>query len=278
MVLDPARASLFGIAADLAYHDHRVRLGFVVEELHHVDMLQSVHRVAANAHARRLPETLLHQLSNRFVGQGAGARHHANAALLVNVAGHDADLDLVGRNDAGTVGTDENRLLALHLLARANHVAHGHALGDANDEIELGVDRLVDRRGGERWRHIDDRHRRAGPLFGFLHGAKDRYAFELLPGLLRIDAGNVALAAMGIVARHAGMKLAGLTGDALGDDLAVLADENTHDVSLLVGDGGNDFLRRCLRLVDTETRHAARRGYAVFAQDLLAPIFVNIHE
>src|SRR2546425_8366190 len=71
---------------------------------------------------------------------------------------------------------------------------------DANDEIELGVDRLVDRRGGERWRHIDDRHRRAGPLFGFLHGAKDRYAFELLPGLLRIDAGNVALAAMGIVA------------------------------------------------------------------------------
>src|SRR5207245_9665255 len=129
MVLDPARTSLFGIAADLAYHDHGVGLRIVVEHLHHVDMLQAVHRIAANAHARRLPKTLLHQLANGFVGESTGARHHADAALLVNVAGHDADLDFVRRNYARTVVPDETRLLALHLLARANHVAHGYALG-----------------------------------------------------------------------------------------------------------------------------------------------------
>ena len=40
---------------------------------------------------------------------------------------------------------------ALHL----HHVEHRDALGDADDELELGVDRLEDRVGRERRRHVD---------------------------------------------------------------------------------------------------------------------------
>ena len=44
------RGGLLVAAADLADHDHRVGVGIVVEHLQHVDVLESVHRVAADAH------------------------------------------------------------------------------------------------------------------------------------------------------------------------------------------------------------------------------------
>ena len=56
------------------------------------------------------------QLPDGLVGQGAGAADHADAAGLVDVAGHDADLALVGRDDAGAVGTDQARLRAFESL------------------------------------------------------------------------------------------------------------------------------------------------------------------
>src|SRR3982750_1363487 len=42
--------------ADLADHDDRVGVGILVEELHDVDVLQSVDRVAADSDRARLPE------------------------------------------------------------------------------------------------------------------------------------------------------------------------------------------------------------------------------
>ena len=154
--LDPPRTGLLGIAANLAHHDHRIGVGVVVEHLHDIDMLQSVDRVAADANASRLTQPALHQLTDRFVGQRPRARHDTDAPLLVYLAGHDADLDLVGRDDAGTVGADEDRLFALHAVTRANHVAHRDAFGDADDQFELRIDSLVDRGGGKGWWHVDD--------------------------------------------------------------------------------------------------------------------------
>ncbi len=57
----------------------------------------------------------------------------------------------------GQFGPSSSVLLPLHPVARADHVAHRDAFGDADDEVEPGVDRLVDRRGGERRRHVDRR-------------------------------------------------------------------------------------------------------------------------
>ena len=43
------------------------------------------------------------ELPHGFIGQGPGARYHAYVAFLVDVAGHDADLALAGRDHAGAV-------------------------------------------------------------------------------------------------------------------------------------------------------------------------------
>ena len=119
-------------------------------------MLQSIDRIAADAYTGRLAQSTLHQLTDRLVGQCSRARDDANAPLLVYLARHDADLDLVGSDDAWTVGTNKDRLLALHAVTRANHVAHRDAFGDADDQVELGVDSLVDGGRGKGRRDVDD--------------------------------------------------------------------------------------------------------------------------
>src|SRR3989338_7899785 len=118
VVLDPARAFFLVAAADLADHDDRIGIRVVVEQLHHIDMLHAVDRIAADADAGRLPHAQRGELPDRLVSQRAGARYHADAALLVDVPRHDADLDFVRRNQPRTVRPDQYGALALHPVAR----------------------------------------------------------------------------------------------------------------------------------------------------------------
>src|ERR1700694_1639157 len=224
----PTRTGLLGVAADLAHHDHRIGVGVVVEHLHDVDVLQSVDRVAADADTGRLAQPALHQLTDRFVRQCSRARDDADAALLVYLPGHDADLDFIGRDDAWTVGTDEDGVFALHAVTRANHVPDRYAFGDADDQVELGVDSLVDGGSGKGRGHVDDGDGRSGAFLGFLHGAVDRNTVEALTRLVGIHAGNKAVRAVGVVAAHAGVEGSSLARDALGHDLGVPADGDAH--------------------------------------------------
>ena len=107
----------------------------------------------------------------------------------MNVPRHDADLDLIRRDNTRTVRTEQQCASSLHPVARANHVTHRNALGNADDEIQIGIHRLVDRGRGERRRHVNHAHIRAGRVFRFLYGRVDRNALEVLAGLL----GQVAL-------------------------------------------------------------------------------------
>src|SRR5438105_4803692 len=146
----------------------------------------------------------------------------------MDVAGHDADLELVGRDHTRAVGTDEQRAPAPHPVLGAHHVPHRDALGDADHEIEVRVDRLLDRRRREGRRHVDHRDVGAGRLLGVGHRAVDRDSLEVLAGLLGIDAGDVARLAVGIGAAHLRMELAGRAGDPLSHYPRVLVDEDAH--------------------------------------------------
>src|SRR5690606_17856066 len=92
-------------------------------------------------------------------------------------------------------------------------------------------DRFPDRIGRARRRHVDDRDGRAGLRARFLHAGEDRDALEVLAGLLRIDAGDESGLAVGVVAAHPRVELAGLAGDSLRDDLGVLVDQDRHALS-----------------------------------------------
>src|SRR5271165_120014 len=64
----PARAGFLVVAADFSHHDHGVGLRVLVEHPHHIDMLQAVDRIAADADAGGLAESQFHQLTHRLVG------------------------------------------------------------------------------------------------------------------------------------------------------------------------------------------------------------------
>src|ERR1700730_1574217 len=233
VILDPRSRNFLVGATDLSDHDHRIRFRIVVEELQHVEMLEPVDRIATDAYRRRLSQVEFCQLRNGLVGQRPRSRYHADAPFAMNVAGHDADLDLVRRDNAGAVRPEQQRLRALHTITGANHVADRNALGDTNHQIELRVDGFVDRGRGKGRRYVNDADRRAGGLLCFAYRRVDRNALEVLSRLFRIDPGDEALPSVGIIAAHASMELARLAGNSLRDDLGILVDQNAHSDSWL---------------------------------------------
>jgi len=139
--------------------------GSSLNSLDDIEVARAVDRVAADADGGRLAEALRGELEDGLVGESAGAGDDADMALLVDVAGGDADaaaaVALVagaGRDEAGAVGPDEAGLLACDGALHADHVLDRNALGDADDEVEAGVDALEDGVGGE-WRRDEDHAR-----------------------------------------------------------------------------------------------------------------------
>src|SRR5688572_4712903 len=146
----------------------------------------------------------------------------------MDMAGHDADLDLIRRDDAGAVRTDEERAFALHAVLRNDHVAHRDTLGDADHDIQVRFHRLLDRRGGERRRHIDHGDVSARLRLGVFDGAEDRNALEILARLLWIHPGYETRLSVGIRPARLRVELAGLSGDALRHHPGVPVDEDAH--------------------------------------------------
>ena len=110
VLADPVGGVLLGLAAYLADHDDALGLGVVGEALQTVDEVGAVERVSTDAHAGGLAQAHGGGLCDGLVGQGAGAGHHADLSLGVDVPRHDADLALVRLDDAGAVGADQSAL------------------------------------------------------------------------------------------------------------------------------------------------------------------------
>src|SRR5690606_21452625 len=81
---DVRGCSLLVATADLADHHDALGLRVALEQLDHVDEVHAAHRIAADAHAGALPQADLRGLVDRLVGERAGTRHDAHAALLVD--------------------------------------------------------------------------------------------------------------------------------------------------------------------------------------------------
>src|SRR6056297_606201 len=214
-----------GGAADFADHDDRLGLVIVEEPFQHVDMLGPLDRVAADADAGGLAKAHIGGLLDRLVGERARARHDADLATLVDMAGHDADLAGVRRDDAGAVGADQLGVRGFQRALDAHHVQNRDTFGDADDHFHLGVDRLEDRVGGEGRRDIDHRRVRAGLVPGLVDRVEDRQVKMRLAAL----AGGHAADHLGAIGdRLFGVESALRAGEALTDHLGVFVDEDCH--------------------------------------------------
>ena len=100
-----------------------------------------------------------------------------------------------------------------------------NAFGDGDDERDLGLDRLADRVGRARRRHIDHAGVGAGFRLGLGDGVEHRQPEMRRAAFARRGAAD-HLGAVGD--RLLGMEGAVLAGEALADDLGVLVDEDGH--------------------------------------------------
>ena len=142
-----------------------------------------------------------------------------------DVARHDADLALARCHDARAVRADKTALRAAEGPLDPDHVEDRNALGDADDERDLRIDRLEDRVGGKGRGHVDDAGVGAGGGFGLGDGVEDREAEMDLPALPRRDAADHLRAVLdGLL----GMERAVLAGKALADDAGIGIDEDGH--------------------------------------------------
>ncbi|EAU64946.1 conserved hypothetical protein [Stigmatella aurantiaca DW4/3-1] len=280
-----ARHVLGGIllrrAADLADHDDRVGLGVRVEQLQHVHEVGAVDRVTANAHRGGLTQAQLGELVHGLVRQRARARHHADAARLVDVARHDADLALgLGGDDAGAVRPDEaHARLALQVALGPDHVVDGDALGDGDDEGDARVRRLHDGVGREGRRHEEDRGVGAGLLHRVRHRVEDGHlALEVGATLTGGDAADELRAVLQHLLR---VERTGRARDALAEDLRIVIDEDAHGFlkGVWVSEEARDLLDRrhgLLRGLPQVVRRGD--GKARVAQELLALLHVGALE
>ena len=94
-------------------------------------------------------------------------------------------------NNSRTIWPDEAGLGAAHRLFDFHHVVDRDAFGDADDQIQPGVDPLENRIRGK-WRGDENRrHRSARLLHSLTHGVKDRHIVrEELTSLAGRDAGH----------------------------------------------------------------------------------------
>ena len=224
--LDPGRRLFFRGAADLTNQDYRFRLRVLLEQLQAVDITGADHRVAPDADAGRLPQSDLSQLVHRLVGQGTAAADHPDRALLVNECRHDPQLAFAGRDNSGTVGTDQAGPDILEVVVDVQHVAGGNTFRDAYHRLDAGIGGFVNRIRGKCRRHEDDRHIGFGGIYRFLNGIEDRHlALKLLASLARRHPGNH----LGAVFQHlGGMEGALFTGDPLNHHPAFFINDNTH--------------------------------------------------
>ena len=112
-----------------------------------------------------------------LIGERARAGDDADGALFVNIAGHDADLGLAWRDNAGAVGTDEARGRVFQLGPHLDHVERGDALGDADDQRNARVLGFENSVGGKRRRNKDHGCVGAGGGHSVRYGVEDRPAF-----------------------------------------------------------------------------------------------------
>src|ERR1700742_4302479 len=225
LVLEELRRILLGRAADLADHDDRGGLLIGQEHFQHVDEFGALDRVAADPDRRGLAQSFLRGLEYRLIGQRARTGDDADIAGPEDVGRHDADLALARGHHARAVRPDQPRLRAGERALDPDHVQDRNALGDADDQRDLGIDGLTDRVRRPRRRHIDHRGIGAGLLAGLGDGVEHRQS-EMRRAAF---AGRGAADHLGAIGnRRFRMERAVLAGESLADDLGVAVDQNRH--------------------------------------------------
>ena len=232
-------------AADFANHDDAVRVLIGGEHFQDVDEVQTLDRIATDAHAGGLADAAFTGLPDRLIGERSGATDDANGLagssvepVRVNVARHDADLaatfvapggaGLAPRgDDTRAVWTDEDGFgVSSKARAHADHVLHRDAFGDGHNGLDASVGCFKDGVGGKWGRNKDHRGGSAGRSNRLSNGVENGQPVGIL--LTALAWGGSANHARSVLKAALGVEGAGCASDSLADDRSVTVNEDRH--------------------------------------------------
>src|SRR5439155_12169521 len=136
-------------------------------------------------------------------------------------------LAVAGSHETGTVRAEQPRRLSLHGALDFDHVIDGNAFGDADDQIQAGINTLEDGVSSEGRRDKNRGSGRAGLLDRLGDSVENRhYVLEPLAAFAWGNAGDY----FGAV-RETQLSVPGAegAGDALDQEPCFRSDENGHD-------------------------------------------------
>src|SRR5262249_13461825 len=139
-----------------------------------------------------------------------------------------AHLAFAGRDDSRAVGTDKASFLEVHGGGGANHVDYGNALGDADDQRQVGVGSFQNGIGRVGWRNEDNRSIGSGRFHGFRDGVENGALEMFAPAFSRSYATDYVGAVLNHLLR---MERSFAAGKTLHEDACFLVYEDAHNVS-----------------------------------------------
>ena len=146
----------FGIATDLPAHHDTLGLRVVEEDLEAIDKVGAIKGITTDADAKSLAESGLGGLVDGFVSKSTRSGNNTDLSSLMDVTGHDADLALLGRDDARAVGTDESGFVLLdESRLDSDHILGGDTFSNTYSKRNFGFDGVKDGVGGEFWGNVD---------------------------------------------------------------------------------------------------------------------------
>ena len=156
VLLQVLRSLLLRFTSNLTNHDDSLSLGIIDETLKAVDEIGAVEGIATNTDTEGLSKTHHGGLVDGFICESARPGDNPNAARLVDVAWHDANLTSPRCNNARAVGTNEPGLaLSQEGVFDLDHVLLGNSLRDADNKRDFSFQGFHDCCCCSRWRHID---------------------------------------------------------------------------------------------------------------------------
>src|SRR6185369_327594 len=218
---------LFGSSTNLADHHNGIGLWIFLKQSQRIDKVCSNYRVSADPDRGRLTEPKVSKLMNSFVSESSTSRHDAYAAFSVNMTRHDSDLAFAGRDDSGTIRTNQSSFSIAEIGKRAHHIQRRDSFGDAHCERKLSVGGFHYRVGGKRRWNVD--YTRVGASLSdcISEGIENGDAVVFGAAFSRRHAGNNLSA----VCDHlSGVKGSLFACDSLNNNARILIDEYAHSI------------------------------------------------
>ena len=129
--------------------------------------------VATDADCRRDAHARLHDLVRRLIRERSRLRNNANPSFFEHKTRHNAHFRFVGRNNSGTVWTNQTAIFIRNIRLYFQHILQRNPLSNANNDLDSRFRRFHNGISRKAWRDKNDTRIRSCLVHGIFYGVEN---------------------------------------------------------------------------------------------------------